>query len=64
MGSTVVAHGLTCSTACGIFPHVQSGIEPVPPALAGGFFTTEPPGKSETKLLKGLDVKLKSLYSP
>ena len=23
----------------------ESGIEPVPPVLAGGFFTTEPPGK-------------------
>ena len=23
----------------------DSGIEPVSPALAGGFFTTEPPGK-------------------
>ena len=23
-----------------------SGIEPMSPALAGGFFTTEPPGKS------------------
>ena len=22
------------------------GIEPTPPALAGGFFTTEPPGKT------------------
>ena len=27
----------------GDLPHL--GIEPVPPALAGGFFTTEPPGK-------------------
>ena len=24
---------------------LDSGIEPVSPALAGGFFTTEPPGK-------------------
>ena len=23
----------------------ESGIDPVSPALAGGFFTTEPPGK-------------------
>ena len=23
----------------------RSGIEPMSPALAGGFFTTEPPGK-------------------
>ena len=25
----------------------RPGIEPVPPALAGGFFTTEPPGKPQ-----------------
>ena len=24
----------------------NSGIEPVPPTLVGGFFTTEPPGKT------------------
>ena len=24
------------------------GIEPLPPALAGGFFTTEPPGKQKS----------------
>ena len=28
------------------------GIEPVSPALAGGFFTTEPPGKSAAKGLQ------------
>ena len=39
-GSIVVAHGLSYS-ACGTFP----GMEPMSPALAGGFFTTEPPGK-------------------
>ena len=38
-GSVVVAHGPSCSTACGIFP------EPVSPALAGRFSTTAPPGK-------------------
>ena len=42
-GSVVVAHGLSCSTACGIFP---DGIEPLSPALAGRFLTTAPPGKS------------------
>ena len=25
--------------------HIQSGIKPTSPTLAGGFFTTEPPGK-------------------
>ena len=27
------------------------GVKPAPPALAGGFFTTEPPGKPRRKLL-------------
>ena len=35
---------LSCSEVCGYLP--GSGIESVSPALAGGFFTTEPPGKS------------------
>ena len=37
-----MAHGLSCSTACGIFP---DGLETMSPALAGGFLTTVPPGK-------------------
>ena len=36
-GSVVVAHWLRCFVAC--------GIEPVSPALAGGFLTTVPTGK-------------------
>ena len=39
-----MAHGLTCSEACGIFP---DGIELMFPVLAGRFFTTGPPGKSK-----------------
>ncbi|KAJ8783633.1 hypothetical protein J1605_008676 [Eschrichtius robustus] len=78
-GSVVVAHGPSCSAACGIFPdqgsnpcplHWQAdspplrhqgspnllcgmwdlprpGLEPVSPALAGGFSTTAPPGKPD-----------------
>ena len=42
-GSVVVAHRLSCSAACGIFP--GPGLEPMSPALAGGFLTTAPPGK-------------------
>ena len=42
-GSVVVAHGPSCSVACGIFPH--QGSEPVSSALAGRFSTTAPPGK-------------------
>ena len=41
--STAVARGLSGSTACG------SEIESVFPALAGRFFTTEPPGKPQGK---------------
>ena len=42
-GSAVVAYGLSCSVAYGLFQ--EPGIKLVFPALAGGFFTTEPPGK-------------------
>ena len=38
--SIVVVHRLRYSEACGIFP-----LEPVSPALEGGFFTTESPEK-------------------
>ena len=44
--SAVVAHRLSCSAACGIFP--RPGIEHVFPALAGRFLTTGPLGKSLT----------------
>ena len=39
-------HWLSCSAACGIF--LDQGSNPVSPALAGGFLTTAPPGKSLT----------------
>ena len=42
-GFSSVAHGLSCSAACGNLP--GPGLEPVSPALAGGFLTTVPPGK-------------------
>ena len=41
-GSVVEAHGLSCCVASGIFP---VRVEPLSPALVGGVFTTEPPGK-------------------
>ena len=41
-GSAVVVLGLSCARYVG---SSGSGIKPVSPALAGGFFTTEPPGK-------------------
>ena len=51
VGSVAVAHGLS---SCGIRVHLlrsiwdlpRPGIKPVSPALAGGFLTTVPPGKS------------------
>ena len=43
VGSVVVAHGLSCSTACGILP--GPGIEPMSPALAGEFLISGPTGK-------------------
>ena len=43
--SVVAARGLSCPTACGILVP-QPGMEPMSPALEGGFFTTGPPGKS------------------
>ena len=56
-GSVVVAHGPTCSTACGIFP--DQGLEPVSPALAGRFSTTAPPGKPLSLVLICLSSKQK-----
>ena len=41
-GSVIVAHGLSCSEAFEIF--LDQGSNPYP-ALAGGFFTVESPGK-------------------
>ena len=38
----------------GDFP--DPGIEPASPALADGFFTTEPPGKTSISLTKGFEV--------
>jgi len=45
-GSIIVAHGLSCSLACGIFP--DQGSNPMSLTLAGRFFATEPPGKPKT----------------
>ena len=42
-GSVVVAHGLSCSAACGIF--LGQGSNPCSPALAGGFLSNVPPRK-------------------
>ena len=41
----LVVHEISISAACGILVS-QPGIEPVSPALQGGFLTIGPPGKS------------------
>ena len=42
-----VAHRLGCFSAYGNLPGSGSEMEPLSPALAGGVFTTEPPGKPQ-----------------
>ena len=56
VGSVVVVCGLSCPVPCGILVP-QQGIEPVSPALQGGFLSIGPPGKSPPKfnLNKNLD---------
>ena len=46
----IVAHGLSCSTACEIF--LDQGSNPTSSALASRLFTVEPPGKPRVALLK------------
>ena len=55
-GSVVVAGGLRCPKACGILVS-WPGMEPMSPALEGGFLTTEPPGKVSQKIF------MESMYS-
>ena len=43
-GSIVVVHGFSCPKEC--WGLCGPGVEPTSPALTGGFFTTEPPGKA------------------
>ena len=54
-GSVVAECGLSCSAARGILVP-QPGIEPKSPTLEGGFFTTEPPGKSLMSLFNQLNI--------
>ena len=46
-----MGHGLSCSSACGIFLDQESNL--LSPALVGGFFTTDPPGKLRAVILNG-----------
>ncbi|KAJ8791703.1 hypothetical protein J1605_020425 [Eschrichtius robustus] len=43
--------GLWARLLCGMWDLPRPGLEPVSPALAGGFLTTAPPGKSLTPRL-------------
>ena len=43
-GSLVGVHGLVCFATQGTLP--DQGPNPLSPALAGGLFVTEPPGKA------------------
>ena len=43
-GSVAAVHRFSCSVACGIFRTRDQTLS-VSPALVGGFFITEPPGK-------------------
>ena len=52
--SVVVAPRLGCSMSCGNL--LGAGIEPVSSALAGRFFTTEPPGKPFIQFYSGLII--------
>ena len=41
---------------CSMWDLPGPGIEPASPALAGGFFTTEPPGKPHRRILLFPDI--------
>ncbi|KAJ8777491.1 hypothetical protein J1605_014381 [Eschrichtius robustus] len=45
----VVVCGLLIALLCGMWDLPGPGLEPVSPALAGGFLTTAPPGKSPSE---------------
>ena len=56
MGSIVVAHGLSCSIGrqTGMWDLPRPRLKLMSPALAGGFLTTVPPGKSHGEALAPL----------
>ena len=59
-GSIIAALRLSCSTVRSIF--LDQGNEPVSPALAGSFFTTEPSGKPPVFIVKYLAIVVLSSY--
>ena len=50
-GTAIVERGFSCP---GVWNLPRLGTEPVSPALAGGFFTTEPPGRRQWHPTPGL----------
>ena len=44
--------GARAQSLCGMWDLPRSGLEPMPPALAGGFLTTAPPGKPQVHLFE------------
>ena len=76
--SVPVAHGLNSCGSQALEPRLNScgawasllhiwdlpgpGIEPVSPALAGGFFTTEPPGMSQLCVCVCVYIYIYQLY--
>ena len=57
--SVAAACGLSCPTSMSNLPGLV--MEPVTPALAGGFFTTGPPGKPQHFFSHCLSYKLRVL---
>ena len=60
--SVVVAHGLSCSVACGIVV-LQPGIQPESPTFQDGFSTTGSPGKSPFFMSRLFEIYFTYLYS-
>ena len=75
-GSVIVAHGPSCSAACGVFPdqgsnpcplHWQADSQPLrhQGSPAGGFLTSVPPGKSlASHFKKKRAVNFNALFNP
>ena len=51
-GHSLSSCGTQAQLLCSMWGLPGPGMESVSPALAGGFFTTEPPGKPHDKLVK------------
>ena len=56
------SHGTWAQLLCCMQGLPGPGIKLVSPALAGRFFTTEPPGKPAVEFLNGLFIRLKEFF--